>query len=248
MPVAISGMHRSGASMIARVLQLAGLYLGPEESLVLPSPPKVDGSWEHVEFAELNEQIVNKLGGGWDFPPPMNGSSPDLQRGAVRQRATALAKGFESHEPGAGRIHELAHPLILGQLLDDFKVVLCLRNPLEVAVSLENREACSRALSLELWKVYNERIVAGTTPDQRIVTHFDAYFASPRAEVRRLLRLVGLPHTRDVVDQACAGVNPSLRHARFTLEHFADRKLSPGVVDLYAQLQSEAGWKDTQGS
>ena len=156
----------------------------------------------------------------------MNGSSPDLQRGAVRQRATALAKRFESHEPWGWK--DPLNSLTLsfwGSLLDDFKVVLCLRNPLEVAVSLENREACSRALSLELWKVYNERIVAGTTPDQRIVTHFDAYFASPRAEVRRLLRLVGLPHTRDVVDQACAGVNPSLRHARFTLEHFADREL-----------------------
>ena len=35
---------------------------------LLPSPPNVDGSWEHAEFVELNEQILNKLGGGWDFP------------------------------------------------------------------------------------------------------------------------------------------------------------------------------------
>ena len=35
--VCILGMHRSGTSLVSRVLNVLGVYLGPEEHLMRPS-------------------------------------------------------------------------------------------------------------------------------------------------------------------------------------------------------------------
>jgi len=71
MPVCIAGMHRSGTSMVARLLYLCGLYLGPESELLPPRPDNEEGYWENFYFVKLNEEILARLNGGWDWPPPL---------------------------------------------------------------------------------------------------------------------------------------------------------------------------------
>lgn len=58
--VPILGMHRSGTSMLARALQLAGLALG--EPLMAPSPDNPGGYWEHLFFVNYDEQLLSALG------------------------------------------------------------------------------------------------------------------------------------------------------------------------------------------
>jgi hypothetical protein len=50
MPVCIAGMHCSGTSMVARLLNLCGLYLGPEGEL-LPSTPDSPGGTERLSHS-----------------------------------------------------------------------------------------------------------------------------------------------------------------------------------------------------
>jgi hypothetical protein len=72
MPVCILGMHRSGTSMITRLLNLCGLYLGREEAMLPPSPEdNPDGYWENQSITDLNEEILASLGGSWSRPPEM---------------------------------------------------------------------------------------------------------------------------------------------------------------------------------
>ena len=72
------------------------------------------------------------------------------------------------------------------------RVVICLRHPLEVAASLYERNYFSQARSLSLWREYNERLVADTRPEQRIITHYDAYFSDWRTELCRVLEFLGM--------------------------------------------------------
>lgn len=44
-------------------------------------------------------------------------------------------------------------------MLPDMKVVVCLRNPLEVAFSLRKRAMSSLAFGLDLWVEYNRRVL-----------------------------------------------------------------------------------------
>ena len=68
-PVAIVGMHRSGTSMVAKLLQQAGLNLGEEADLMPPAAENPEGFYEHLEFVRLNDEVLNIAGAGWDCPP-----------------------------------------------------------------------------------------------------------------------------------------------------------------------------------
>lgn len=57
-PVLILGMHRSGTSMIARLLEELGLFLGWRKQ----------GDHEALFFAELNNWLLEQAGGRWDHP------------------------------------------------------------------------------------------------------------------------------------------------------------------------------------
>src|SRR6266516_4623111 len=135
MPVCVAGMHRSETSMVARILNLAGLYIGEDDALLPPAPDNPEGFWEHRGFFTLNEQILSRLGGGWDLPPVAdpgtmaNGRLRDLQA-----EAEEVVRRFEGREPWGWKDPRNSLTLAFWRtVLPAFNVVLCVRNPLEVA-------------------------------------------------------------------------------------------------------------------
>lgn len=59
-PVIIIGMHRSGTSLVTRLLEQLGLFVGQEK----------DTNNEALLFQELNEWILCQAGATWDNPLP----------------------------------------------------------------------------------------------------------------------------------------------------------------------------------
>lgn len=57
-PIIIIGMHRSGTTMLSKVLEKAGLYQGW----------KKEENNESIFFIKLNEWMLRELGGRWDEP------------------------------------------------------------------------------------------------------------------------------------------------------------------------------------
>ena len=157
-PICIAGMHRSGTSMVARLLNLCGLDLGPEEDLMPPGVGNEPGHWENLSFVRLNDAILTRSGGGWDFPPaPSIGwaSSPELA--LERAEAGALLESFRRREPWGWKDPRNSLTLPFWRpLIPDLKVVICVRDPLEVADSLYHRGESSSAFSLQLWLLYNQ--------------------------------------------------------------------------------------------
>src|SRR5688572_29592847 len=99
-PACVAGMHRSGTSMVARLLKLAGLYLGEEADLMRASSDNPDGFWEHLGFVTINDELLTEHGGGWDFPvaipePPAN----EERLALVRNKALSLVAQFDGHQP-----------------------------------------------------------------------------------------------------------------------------------------------------
>src|SRR4051794_6148952 len=99
MPICITGMHRSGTSMVARLLHASGLHLGAESDLMAPQPDNPDGFCEHLKFLAINEDRLNGQGGGWDYPPAPEFLAYEGACGLLRHRAEALVHEFEGHEP-----------------------------------------------------------------------------------------------------------------------------------------------------
>lgn len=57
-PVIIMGMHRSGTSMVCRMLEELGLFVGV----------KKDPNNEALFFLKLNDWLLQSVGGRWDYP------------------------------------------------------------------------------------------------------------------------------------------------------------------------------------
>src|SRR5512146_1568432 len=96
--VCITGMHRSGTSMIARLLNLCGLYLGPDSDISLTAEDNPEGFWENVHFLRLDDEILSELGGAWDkLPelPPGWQDRPNLLW--CRTNAARLVEQFSPH-------------------------------------------------------------------------------------------------------------------------------------------------------
>jgi len=124
------------------------------------------------------------------------------------------------------------------------KVVICVRNPLEVAHSLRRRGAMSHALGLKLWRTYNQSILDATRPDQRLITHYEAYFRNPLLELRRALRFLDLTVATPDLERASARVQSQLRHHRFAASQLKDTAMGIEALALYAHMCGESGWQE----
>lgn len=241
LPVAVVGMHRSGTSMVAKLLSQAGLHLGPDEALMPPAPENPEGFFEHLAFVALNDEVLNEAGAGWDCPPPADTvwASPDFDRHRERARALAVPLAKQGAWGWKDPRTSLTIPF-WESALGPIRTVLVVRNPLEVVTSLHRRNGFSVALSLTLWQIYAERSLAATAPERRLVTHFDAWFVDPVAETARLATALGLPGPG--AGDSHPGTNAGLRHHRKSLQDLREAGFPAHTVETYRALCEEAGW------
>lgn len=241
-PVAIVGMHRSGTSMVAKLLQQAGLNLGEEADLMPPAEENPEGFYEHLGFVRLNDEVLNAARAGWDCPP-----LPDVDWGSgrfehFRERARNLAGPLQSAPAWGWKDPRTSLTLPFWRsALGPLRTVVVVRNPLEVVTSLHRRNGFSLALGLTLWQIYAERILADTSQDARLVTHYDAYLFDPGREIDRLLGWLGLENGQNIPALAEAAA-PALRHHRKTLRDLEEAEFPDQTIATYRQLLREADW------
>ncbi len=185
--VCIAGAHRSGTSMLTRLLHRCGLYLGPESDLMPAAEDNPDGFWEHLRFVRLNDELLNAVGAAWDLPPRDKQAFAGHELQPMRIKARLLIEEFTEHPVWGWKDPRNCLTLPFWQsLLPDLRTVIIVRNPLEVAYSMNKRNGTSYALGLRLWEIYNRRLLAETDPQKRVLTSYAAFFEDPRAELRKI--------------------------------------------------------------
>ena len=235
-------MHRSGTSMVSRLLNLCGLYLGPESELLPPQPDNPEGYWENIRFVEINDRLLAHLDAGWDLAPGVSqGWELGPETSTLREESAELIERFNAHEPWGWKDprNSLTLPFWT-HLIPNLKVLIVLRNPIEAAQSLHMRNFSSIAFGLKLWFVHNQRILAAVRNGDIVVTHYDSYFYAPRAELRRVLDLLNIAASERVVDRACATVSTSLRHQTARTEDLSS-EAPPDILRCYLELCEKAG-------
>ena len=254
MPVCITGMHRSGTSLVAHLLVRSGLYLGEETELLPASVDNLEGYWEHRSFVQLNDEILQMLGSAWDLPAPVvsEGWPYEVRFNSLRVRAEIMLEKFRKHEPWGWKDPRTSLTLPFWQSLDGIrlpfwsgegeklKVVVCLRDPLEVFHSLRDRTFTPSSAGIDLWLTYNERILESTSPADRIITHYDAYFSDALAELERVLDFVGQKVSRAKIAETAKLVSNRLRHQNSSIASLRQSKAPSRVIELYAAMCEEA--------
>ncbi|MFM2081359.1 MAG: hypothetical protein RL380_50, partial [Verrucomicrobiota bacterium] len=82
--------------------------------------------------------------------------------------------------------------------------------------------------------------LATTTPAQRLVTHYENFFAAPETELRRILNFLGHEISAAQLASVCAAIKPQHRHNRFTDDDLRAAGASADLLALYATLRAEA--------
>jgi hypothetical protein len=173
-------MHRSGTSMVTNLLRLCGLQLGPEGDMAPPAPDNPEGFWENVNFKELNDDILRLLGGTFDAPPGLpRGWHERAALDPLREKAAAMLRALVAAEPSGWKDprNSLTLPF-WSSLLTRLKVIVCVRHPLDVALSERRRwlqlyasrrpVAASVPLYLAAWGVY-DRVAGALSIRPRLV-------------------------------------------------------------------------------
>ena len=236
-PIAITGMHRSGTSMITRALHDSGLHLigTGAEDLIDAAEDNPEGFWENKAIVACNDDLLEATGGSWDNPPDLPPLAVDDPRVTqIAEAGTAALAALGEHEHWGFKDPRTC--LTAAYWLDlqpDLRFIVCVRHPLEVALSLKRRNQNSYSLGLALWERYYATVLDVLPPDRRIVTHYDTFFVDPEGEIARLCAFAGLtpaPHR----------VRTELRHHTIGVG-LGDAGASPSLRALYQDLCREAG-------
>ena len=198
-----------------------------------------DGFWEHLGFVALNDELLNELGGAWDLPPKADEDFKHPRLDPLRLKARMLIEGFDSASVWGWKDPRNSLTLPFWQdLLPGLKTLIVVRNPLEVAYSMRQRNGTSYSFGLRLWEIYNRRVIEAASEQERLVTHYDFFFENAETELLRIVRFIGLPDAE--VDSAAALVTTRRRHTHFTINQLIDARVSAEVIELYRALMAQA--------
>lgn len=218
-PVCVAGMHRSGTSLVTRVLAQIGVHPGMEAQLVSPQADNPEGFYEYAPIASLNELLLSALGGGWDTPPDFNLSMLGQESLILfKARAKLLAASIAACAPNNSvwGWKDPRNSLTLPFWLDVFpnmRVVVVVRDPGDVAYSLRQRGGYHTIeLGLNLWRTYYERIFSALAEKKFHVIRYESVFEQPDVEIERLGRFLGVNVDDDLKSRARSSIRPYLRH------------------------------------
>ncbi|HEV7682570.1 MAG TPA: sulfotransferase [Pyrinomonadaceae bacterium] len=238
----ITGMHRSGTSMVARLLHACGMFLGPDDELSQPVVDNPAGYFEHPEFLKLNEDILAQLGGSWNEPPALTpGWESNDELGPFFKRAENLLSQSRRRYWGWKDPRTSLTLPFWKKLIPDLKVVVCVRNPVEVMHSLIVRGNSQRSSQFQLWLAYYRQLLSAAGSQDYLVTHYRSYFQNSHAELRRVLHLLGAEVSDKDVDNACAHISTDLRHHFVTTAELVEADVSDELLGIYFNLCAEAG-------
>jgi hypothetical protein len=242
--VYVLGMHRSGTSALARVVDLLGVPLA-DGKMLRPSEANPAGYWEPEYLVGFNEWLLRKLGGGWSAPPPLEISAHAAH--LLRDQMPAARELFRSLHPGDQWAWKDPRNCVLlpfwRAALDDRAVaLLAYRNPAEVVASLDRQGQISEENAFWLWERYVRSAMFASRDIPRLVVDYADLVAQPEQAVERIetflaaegLRLSGEDGRR----QAAASIDGSLYGAR-RAEHREDM-LTGEQRDLVRQLEGLA--------
>jgi hypothetical protein len=252
--ILVAGMHRSGSSAAARVINLLGADIARELTPAIAGNND-RGFWEAKAVLAIHDRLLAALGSAWDdpFALPERWIETDAARQAKRALADEIAKDFigsrvcVAKDPRLGRLL----PLWL-ELLDELEiepvVAVSVRNPLEVAASLRQRDRFPLAKSLLMYLRHALETELASRGRRRIFVRYDHLLVDWRSFARKLEKVLGsrllapLAGSDDAIDRF---LTLDLYHNRATHETLGTMPGVPAmIVELFDRMSEAADTGD----
>ncbi|MCV6597012.1 MAG: hypothetical protein OIF40_08025 [Mangrovicoccus sp.] len=243
--ILVLGMHRSGSSALTRALSITGYSL--PKTLIKSNVSNRRGHWESQPLARLDDGLLKEAGLVWsdwavgDLPRLPASTARDFQTDLLALISDEFphAQPAIIKEPRICRLVPHYRAAFDGQV--PFKVVIALRNPLEVIASLVRRNNMSEANAALLWLRYMLDAVAASEGTQRAFIAYDRLLSEPIPAIADLQRDLGgaFPNTLDSVGADIEDfLSDGLRSHAASSEEVVQNDLTQGwISDAYAALR-----------
>ncbi|HET6655085.1 MAG TPA: glycosyltransferase [Gammaproteobacteria bacterium] len=219
----VLGMHRSGTSMVARLLNMMGASFGDADGLRAPAKDNERGFWERREVIAINDRILRAAGSSWDDVHCMDFARvPDVERAGIDAQISDVVSRLDVQRPWVIKDPRLC--LTLSWWLRHIPspvFVVPVRDPLEVASSLARRNRMPMAVGISLWEFYIRsalRAIRQSRDGRTIVLDYNVMLSEPHAGMDGLhASLVALGTTalrRPTEQEISAFVAVDLNHNR----------------------------------
>lgn len=161
MQILVAGMHRSGTSLLSRLLHGYGLGVGADSDLdpLNWSEENPRGFWEHRGIRQLNIDLMASLKCDWDCVLRWDqGALTQRTLNDFHVRALRIIEHLGQRGSWVAKDprFSLTAPLWLPHL-NGARVLLAIRDPVEVALSLKTRNDFPIDVGLALWELYIRR-------------------------------------------------------------------------------------------
>jgi hypothetical protein len=225
--VMVLGMHRSGTSLCSHVLSALGLDMTdrvPGPGLESPGEDNPLGHWERWEIVEFHDRILRFFNREFynqahDFALPVAWwAQPEVAQ--VRREIIAFLERrmgsgyFGFKDPRTVRLMPMWHQII-SELKLAPKIVFCLRNPAQVARSLNGRDGFNLDIGEYRWFSYTVDFFRYTKSAEICTIEYEAWFNDPTPNLAKLRNFLDLPEDRTELDLDLAVahiVRHELRH------------------------------------
>lgn len=222
--VVVAGMHRSGTSSLTKVLSACGYAL--PKTLLSASGSNEAGFWESSVINRLNDKLLQSAGVTWGSWQPLPVDLRQVSNFVALQKEAletldaefGAAASLLLKDPRLCRLMSFWFPVL--EKFGTMPVVVCpIRNPLEVAASLEKRNSLPQALGLLIWLRYQLEIESDTRGRPRAFTHYNALLADWRQVIDKIVGETGLVQPQidsGTAHELTSWLSPKLRHHQFT--------------------------------
>jgi predicted nucleic acid-binding Zn-ribbon protein len=245
MQIIVLGMHRSGTSSVARLLNMMGCYFAPERMELPATEANPKGYWERRDVVNLNEEILTHLRYKWDLIADYDSqiSASENMQQHFSPRAKEIILGLDANRPWMIKDPRLC--LLMPFWLPLHELPVCIyvyRDPLEVALSLQKREGFSINYGLALWEKYTLIALNDSQTIPRFLVSYHELMEEPIATVQKMyqalldLQIQGLRLPND--NEILAFIDPQLHHQKYrAAEHYSSHLscAQKQLVDMFEE-------------
>jgi hypothetical protein len=214
--VVVLGMHRSGTSLCANILQAMGVNMAEMPGI---GPSNVRGHWERTRINDLNDRVFAMFGRSWitsahvlALPehwledPRVAAVGRELVAWLWPQWAT-FRFGFK--DPRTARLLPLWRQ-VFATLGATPHWIFCVRDPAQVARSVSKRDQMPQQQGAYRWQVYNADAVRGVGTDPVCIVPYEHWFTRPEETGARLAAFLdAAPPPAALLHHL---IDPALRH------------------------------------
>ncbi len=186
----VLGMHRSGTSLISRALKVFGAEHG--DNLLSTTLGNVKGHWEDEDFFLLNKQMLSTLDKSWDSVLPITENDVEILRlnGYLKRAQKLFDEKFTNIDFFALKEPRMTKLMLFwNKALENIPTVyyiFAVRNPLNVAKSLQKRSNMPIEKGLLLWYSYNAYALQALRGKKVLIIDYDSFLSDPAPYLERL--------------------------------------------------------------